>query len=388
MTSLDGPQRDLRVSAVRGSSKPARRRGAEDAESTQRSDSAAGFRMPAEWELHEATWIGWPHNRTDWPGKFATIPWVYGEIARKLAPGEIVRIIVTDKAHEARARRLLSRAGVDLSQVEFFRFPTNRGWTRDFGPMFVKRDGKQSEVAIVRFRFNAWAKYRDWEKDNQVPERAAKALGLRLIRGQVNNRDVVLEGGAIDVNGRGTLITTEECLLDRNVQARNPDLSRAEVESVFRDYLGVTNVLWLGRGIDGDDTHGHVDDLCRFVGPRTVVICSEDNPRDSNHRVLADARERLQGMRLEDGSKIEVVPIPMPAPLSFKGQRLPASYANFYIANSGVLVPTFNDPTDRIALGILSELITDRPVVGIHAVDLVWGLGTVHCMTQQQPRRG
>ncbi|MEK6410580.1 MAG: agmatine deiminase family protein [Acidobacteriota bacterium] len=344
--------------------------------------------MPAEWELHEATWIGWPHNRTDWPGKFATIPWVYGEIARKLAPGEIVRIIVTDKAHEARARRLLSRAGVDLSQVEFFRFPTNRGWTRDFGPMFVKRDGKQSEVAIVRFRFNAWAKYRDWEKDNQVPERAAKALGLRLIRGQVNNRDVVLEGGAIDVNGRGTLITTEECLLDRNVQARNPDLSRAEVESVFRDYLGVTNVLWLGRGIDGDDTHGHVDDLCRFVGPRTVVICSEDNPRDSNHRVLADARERLQGMRLEDGSKIEVVPIPMPAPLSFKGQRLPASYANFYIANSGVLVPTFNDPTDRIALGILSELITDRPVVGIHAVDLVWGLGTVHCMTQQQPRRG
>lgn len=341
--------------------------------------------MPAEWEPHEATWIGWPHNRTDWPGKFATIPWVYGEIVRRLAPGEIVRIIVNEKTHEARARHVLARVGADLSRVEFFRFPTNRGWTRDFGPMFVKRDGKKSEVAIVRFRFNAWAKYRDWDKDNQIPERAAKALDLRLIRVHVNNHDVVLEGGAIDLNGRGTLIATEECLLDKNVQARNPDLSRAEFESVLRDYLGVTNVLWLNRGIEGDDTHGHVDDLCRFVSPRTVVICGEDNPRDSNHRMLADARERLEGMRLEDGSKIEVVPIPMPAPLWFTGQRLPASYANFYMANAAVLVPTFNDPNDRIALGILGELITDRPVVGIHAVDLVWGLGTLHCLTQQQP---
>jgi agmatine deiminase len=251
--------------------------------------------------------------------------------------------------------------------------------------MFLKRDGKQSEVAIVRFRFNAWAKYQDWEKDDRIPERAAKALGLPMIPAQVNGRDFVLEGGAIDVNGRGTVITTEECLLDREVQARNPDLSRAEVESALRDYLGLTNVLWLGRGIEGDDTHGHVDDLCRFVNPGTVVVCSEQNPSDSNHRVLADALERLEGMRLEDGSKLEVVTIPMPAPLWFNGQRLPASYANFYIANSAVLVPTFNDPNDRIALGILSELVTDRPVVGIHAVDMVWGLGTLHCLTQQQP---
>lgn len=347
-----------------------------------------GFRMPAEWEPHEATWIGWPHNRTDWPGKFTTIPWVYGEIVRKLAPGEIVRIIVTSEAHEARARGVLSRVGVDLARVEFFRFPTNRGWTRDFGPIFVRRASKRPEVAIVRFRFNGWAKYDDWKKDDRVSERAAGALGCRIFRGQVNNRDVVLEGGAIDVNGRGTLIATEECLLDQTVQARNPGLSREDVESALRDNLGVTNVLWLARGIEGDDTHGHVDDLCRFVNSSTVVICRERNSRDYNHAVLEENLDRLKSMRLEDGSKVDAVPIPMPAPLVFNGQRLPASYANFYIANSAVIVPTFNDPNDRVALGILSELITDRPVVGIHAVDLVWGLGTLHCMTQQQPGAG
>jgi len=345
-----------------------------------------GFRMPAEWEAHEATWIGWPHNRTDWPGKFAAIPWVYGEIVRKLAPGEIVRIIVNSDAHEARARRVLSRVGVDLARVEFFRFPTNRGWTRDFGPIFIKRGSKQPEVAIARFRFNAWAKYPDWKKDDRVAERAAGALGCRIFQAQISNRDVVLEGGAIDVNGRGTLITTEECLLDQEVQARNPGLSRQDLESALCESLGASNVLWLGRGIEGDDTHGHVDDLCRFVNARTVVICREENSRDHNHSALEDNIERLKSMRLEDGSKIDVVPIPMPAPLVFNGQRLPASYANFYIANSAVIVPTFNDPKDRFALGLLSELITDRPVIGVHAVDLVWGLGTLHCMTQQQPR--
>lgn len=342
--------------------------------------------MPAEWGPHEATWLGWPHNRTDWPGKFATIPWVYAEIVRKLTPGEIVRIIVDSPSLEARARRVLSRANVDINRVQFFHFPTDRGWTRDFGPMFVKRDGKQSEVAIVRFRFNAWAKYRDWTKDDKVPERAARSLGMRLFKARSNGRDFVLEGGAIDVNGRGTLITTEECLLEQETQARNPGLSRAEIESALSNNLGVTNVLWLGRGIEGDDTHGHVDDICRFIDAQTVVICSEPNSKDYNYRVIEENRERLESMRLEDGSKVQVIPIPMPAPLWFDGRRLPASYANFYIGNSAVLVPTFNDPNDRVALGILSELITDRPVVGIHAVDLVWGLGTVHCMTQQQPR--
>ena len=341
--------------------------------------------MPAEWEPHEATWIGWPHNRTDWPGKFSTIPWVYGEIVRKLAPGEIVRIIVDSETHEAHARRVLSRVGVDPTRVEFFCFPTNRGWTRDFGPIFVKHYGQPPEVAIVRFRFNAWAKYEDWKRDNRVAKRAARAVGVRMFRAQVDKTDVVLEGGAIDVNGRGTLITTEECLLDQTVQSRNPNLSREDVEAVFRDYLGITNMLWLGRGIEGDDTHGHVDDLCRFVNSGTVVICREENAADYNHAVLEENLDRLGSMKLEDGSKLEVVPIPMPAPLMFKGQRLPASYANFYIGNSAVLVPTFNDPNDRVALGILSELITDRPVVGIHAVDLVWGLGTLHCLTQQQP---
>jgi agmatine deiminase len=382
---------DLGGSAV-SSKKRAHRRNAEHAEEAQRrstqseaSQSPSGFRMPAEWEPHQATWLGWPHNRTDWPGKFAIIPWVYGEIVKKLAPGEIVRIIVNDKRHEESARRMLLRTGVDLGRVEFFRFPTNRGWTRDFGPMFVKREGKQREVAIARFRFNGWAKYRDFQKDNQVPVRAAKALGCRLLRASAGTRDFVLEGGGIDVNGRGTLLTTEECFLDQTTQVRNPGLSRQQIEAAFRKNLGVTNILWLGRGIEGDDTHGHVDDLCRFVGPRTVVLCSEDNPRDYNHRVLAENRERLEGARLEDGSKIEVVPIPMPAPLVINKQRLPASYANFYIGNAAVLVPTFNDQNDRLALGVLSELITDRPVVGIHAVDLVWGLGTLHCLTQQQP---
>ncbi len=346
------------------------------------------FRMPSEWEPHEATWIGWPHNPTDWPGKLATIPWVYGEIVRKLTPGEIVRIIVNSEHHEARARRVLSRVGVDLTRVEFFRFPTNRGWTRDFGPMFVKRDGKRPEVAIARFRFNAWAKYPDWKKDDRVSERVARALRRRTLPAQIHNRDVVLEGGAIDVNGRGTLIATEECLLDQEVQPRNPDLSREDIEMVLRSNLGVTNVLWLGRGIEGDDTHGHVDDICRFVNSRTVVACREEHSGDYNHAVLEENLDRLQSMRLEDGSKLDVVQLPMPGALAFNGQRLPASYANFYVANAAVLVPTFNDSNDRVALGILSELIPDRLVVGIHAVDLVWGLGTLHCMTQQQPGAG
>jgi len=343
--------------------------------------------MPAEWEPHEATWIGWPHKLSDWPGRFAPIPWAYGEIVRKLAAGETVRILVGTKAREKSARRVLERVGADAARVEFFRFPTDRGWTRDFGPIFVRRGGQAPEVAVARFRFNAWAKYPDWRKDDRVPERAAAALGLRLLRASCRGRPVVLEGGSIDVNGRGTLLTTEECLLDEGQQARNPGLSRRDLEEALQGALGVTNVLWLGRGIAGDDTHGHVDDICRFVGPRTVVLAREKDPRDSNYRPLEENRERLQAMRLEDGSRLEVVALPMPAPLVFDGQRLPASYANFYVANAAVLVPTFNDPADAQALGILGELFKDRPVVGLHAVDLVWGLGTLHCLTQQQPMR-
>jgi len=329
--------------------------------------------MPAEWERHHATWIGWPHNKSDWPGRFGPIPWVYTEIVRKLAPAEMVRILVNSSAHEGTARRALTSAGVSVDRVEFFRFPTNRGWTRDFGALFARRSGSSGELAIARFRFNAWAKYPDWKKDDRIPERVAARLKVPLVRARAGSRDVVLEGGSIDVNGRGSLLTTEECLLDPAVQVRNPGLSRSGLEAVLRDYLGATNVLWLGRGIAGDDTHGHVDDVCRFVNPGTVVLCRESDPRDANYRPLAENRERLEGMRLEDGSKIDVVDLPMPAPLHFAGQRLPASYANFYIANAAVLVPTFNDPNDRVALGILAELIRDRPVVGVHAVDLVWG---------------
>jgi agmatine deiminase len=345
------------------------------------------LRFPAEWEIHEATWIGWPHHAADWPGKFAIIPWVYAEIVKRISPGERARVLVESLAHELRARRVLGRVGVDLSRVEFFHVPTDRGWARDFGPIFV-RNARDGALAISAFRFNGWAKYANHRRDSQVAARLARKLRIPLLPVEVDGRDFVLEGGAIDLNGCGTLLTTEECLLDPEIQPRNPGLGREPIEDVLARSLGATNVLWFGRGIAGDDTHGHVDDLCRFVGPRTVVLCREDDPRDANYHPLTENWERAQGMRLEDGSKLDVVPLPMPTPLYFNGQRLPASYANLYFANAAVLVPTFNDPNDRVALGILAELIRDRPVIGVHAVDLVWGLGTLHCLTQQQPGPG
>jgi len=373
---------------------------------TTNTPAQLGFSMPAEWEPHEASWLGWPQNAADWPGKMNAIPWVYGEMVRKIAPGEKVRIVVGSKAVEARARRVLEIARADLAQVEFFRWPTDRGWMRDSGPIFVRRGRGQEtraqrgarvrasthptaagrgETAIVDFHFNGWARYDNWHQDRKVPERASRALGLPLFSAEHGGRPFVLEGGGIDVNGRGTLLTTEECYLDFQTQVRNPGLSRHEFEETLRRYLGVKNVLWLGRGIAGDDTHGHVDDVCRFVNPGTVVLCRCQDPRDVNYRPLEENFERLADMRLEEGSKIEVVPLPMPAPLCWRTLRLPASYANFYVANAAVLVPTFNDPADREALGILGELFSGRPVVGIHAVDLVLGFGTVHCLAQQQP---
>lgn len=342
--------------------------------------------MPAEWETHEATWLVWPHRLSDWPGRFSPIPWVYAEIVRQLAAGEIVRLLVKSAVHAAGARRALRRVGADLGRVEFLRWPTDRGWTRDFGPIFV-RGAADRQQAIARFRFNGWAKYPDWKQDVRVPERASRALNVPLVEIEHQGRAVVLEGGAIDVNGLGTLVTTEECLLDPQVQVRNPGFGRTDYEAVVREALGVKNVIWLGRGIAGDDTHGHVDDLCRFVDARTLVLVREGNPHDPNYRALEENHERLTSARLEDGSRPQVVTLPMPAPLVFDGQRLPASYANFYVSNAAVLVPTFNDPADRIALGTLADLFRDRPVVGIHAADLVWGLGTLHCLTQQQPAR-
>ncbi len=352
---------------------------------TATTPAALGFSMPAEWEPHEATWIAWPHNPTDWPDKLDTIRWVYTEIVRKISAGETVRMLVNSASAQKQARRFLVRAGADAGPVGFTIHPTDRGWTRDSGPIFVRRG---SDTAIVHFHFNAWAKYPDWQKDRRVPERAAKRLGVPLFDARAGGREFVLEGGGIDVNGRGTLLTTEECYLDPRIQVRNPGLGRSGMEAALRENLGVANVFWLAGGVAGDDTHGHVDDICRFVNPRTLVLIRDDNPQGINYRPLAENWERIQDLRLEDGSKPEVVALPTPAPLFFDGDRLPASYANFYFSNAAVLVPTFNDPHDRRALGILSELIPDRPVVGIHAVDLVLGFGTLHCLTQQQPRPG
>ena len=334
--------------------------------------------MPAEWEPHAATWLAWPHNLRDWPGRFAPIPWVYAEIVRRISAGETVRLLAGDAALEAKARRTLSRAGVPLERVEFHRIPTDRIWTRDSGPLFVRRGGAR---AIAHFRFNAWAKYPDYRKDTRLPARAAKVLQIPLIE----TGGAVLEGGAIDVNGRGSILATEECLLDPVVQVRNPGYARVDYEALFKSVLGAPNTIWLGRGIAGDDTHGHIDDLARFVSPRTLVLCAEANPRDANYAALNENRERLQSARLEDGTRPEVVPLPMPQPIVFDGQRLPASYANFYLCNAGVLVPVFDDPGDRIALGLFAELFRDRPVIGIGARDLVWGLGTLHCLSQQEP---
>ncbi|HEU4382932.1 MAG TPA: agmatine deiminase family protein [Anaeromyxobacteraceae bacterium] len=340
--------------------------------------------MAAEWEPHQATWLAWPHNVRDWPGRFGPIPWVYADLVQKLARGETVRILVGDAVEARRARSHLARAGANLERVELRRLRTDRVWTRDSGPLILSRRG--GGRAVAGFRFDAWAKYPDWRRDARIPAYAARSLGLPLLPVRHRGREVVLEGGAIEVNGRGTVLATEECLLDPAVQVRNPGFSRADYQAVFREALGAGNAIWLDRGIAGDDTHGHVDDLCRFAGPRTVVLCREPDPRDPNHAVLEENRERLESARLEDGSRPEVVFLPMPRPLVFDGQRLPASYANFYVANAAVLVPTFNDPADREALGILGELFRDRPVVGVHALDLVLGLGTLHCMTQQEPR--
>ncbi len=359
--------------------------------------------MPAEWEPHAATWIAWPHNRTDWPGKFEPIGWVMAEIVRQLAKHERVNILVDDPHAEQRALKFLRRAHVvpqsesrrqrSESAIQFHHYPTNRIWTRDFGPIFVKRTGRTTSklpsVAAVNWRFNAWAKYRDWQKDDAA---SVALLRDRKIKTWQPIREVqreavrvVLEGGSIDPNGRGAMLTTEECLLSP-VQQRNPGLSRAEIEQLFADYLGISKTLWLGRGIAGDDTHGHIDDLARFVGPSTVVVASEADRSDENYEPLRENFERLRRMTDQDGRRLRLIKLPMPEPVWFEGRRLPASYANFYIANGLVLVPVFNSANDRAALNILAEAYPSRHIVPIYCGDFIWGLGALHCMTQQEPR--
>jgi agmatine deiminase len=340
------------------------------------------LKIPAEWQPHEATWIGWPYNKSDWPGKFSPIPYVYAEIVKYISRGEKVRIFVQSKEHKLKAEKVLKDSDVSLSNIEFFIKKTDRGWLRDSGPIFVKEG---NEVVALDFKFNAWAKYDDYKLDDKIPAFIAEKLNLKRVVAEYNGKQVVLEGGAIDTNGKGTLITTEECLLDEKVQTRNPGFIKSDYFEVFKKYFGVTNVIWLGNGIVGDDTHGHIDDLCRFVNEDTVVLVTEENPKDENYNLLNENKERFQNIKLPNGSKLNVLHLPMPSPQIFKRQRLPASYANFYISNYAVLVPTFNDPIDRIALGMLSELFPDRKVIGIHSVDLVWGLGTLHCLTKEQP---
>jgi agmatine deiminase len=332
--------------------------------------------MPAEWEPHRATWLAWPHEKSDWLGKFAPIPWLYGEIVRHLARVERVRILVEGPEVEQSVRRVLKKCHADLATVDFFHQPTNRGWTRDYGPIFVK--SKSGEVAIADWEFNGWAKYDNYERDNAVPEALAAALHLTRFE-----PGLVLEGGSIDVNGAGKLLTTEECLLSdlqSSVQARNPGLSKRQIERALADYLGATDVIWLGCGLEGDDTHGHVDDIARFASRDTVVAAVEPDKSSRNHEPLKENLARLRAR-----GDLEVATLPCPEPVYFAGQLLPASYANFYIANRMVLVPVFGDPHDRVALNAIARLFPDREVVGIYCRDLVLGLGTLHCMTQQQP---
>jgi agmatine deiminase len=342
-----------------------------------RTPAEQGYRMPAEWEPHAATWQAWPHKRTDWPGRFSPIRWVYTEIIRAVTRHEPVHLVVRGPKMRAAVSDRLAKASVDLAQVRFFELPTDRSWVRDSGPIFVTNDA--CGRAALDWRFNAWAKYDDWTRDDLLPAFVANQLGIPTWQPVHKGHRAVLEGGSIDVNGCGRLLTTEECLLSE-VQHRNPPFERTDYERVFADYLGVKQVIWLNKGIAGDDTHGHVDDLARFVNPSTVVAVEEKNPADANYSLLHENLERLRGYR-----DLTVISLPMPAPIVFDGMRLPASYANFYIANGIVIVPTFNDSADRTALGILADLFPDREVVGIHCGDLIWGLGTLHCMTQQEP---
>ncbi|MBI4411989.1 MAG: agmatine deiminase family protein [Deltaproteobacteria bacterium] len=361
-----------------------------------------GYRMPAEWEPHEATWLSWPHNIETWPGKMEPIPGIWIEMIRHLVTGEKVHLNVNDEEMEKEARYLLKKADVNSSRVLFHRIPTDDCWMRDCGPIFVVRSApllckegvgevesrralphptspyKGEELALTHWKFNKWGgKYPPWDLDDAVPEKIEKALQIPSFK-----NDMVLEGGSIDVNGQGTLLTTEQCLLNKN---RNPHLTKAGIERNLGDYLGATNILWLKEGIVGDDTDGHIDDIARFVNPTTVVTAVEENPHDENYKILQENLKRLQRMKDQNGKPLKIIPLPMPGAVYYEGHRLPASYANFYIANKVVLLPTYHHANDDRARAILQDFFPDRKVIGINATDFVWGLGAFHCVTQQQP---
>lgn len=339
-------------------------------------------RFPAEWENQQGILLCFPHNGNDWPGKFGAIKWAFIEFIKKVSIYEQVFLIVKDELHKESVHEMLETAHVDSQKVSFIIQKTNRSWMRDSGPIIVKNGSKRE---ALNFNFNGWAKYHNYKLDRNVPAKIASTLNIPLTQVIYKGKPVILEGGAIDVNGKGTLLTSEECLMDQKTQVRNPGFSKADYEEIFREYLGISNVIWLGDGITGDDTHGHIDDLARFVNEDTIITVVESDPKDSNYKALQENLKRLQNSKLENGKAPKIVCLPMPQKLEFDGLQLPASYANFLIMNRSVLVPVFNDPRDREALNIIAECFPERTVIPVSAIDLIWGFGTLHCLSQQIP---
>jgi agmatine deiminase len=345
--------------------------------------AAVERRFPAEWEKQQGVLLAFPHNGNDWPGKYEAIQWAFVEFIKKVAQVERVFLVVADEKHQEKVKAKLEDAHVEMGQVSFIIQKTNRSWMRDSGPIIVKN--AKGEREALNFNFNGWAKYSNYQLDRKIPARVAEFLDIPLTQVLYKGKPVVMEGGALETNGKGTLITTEECLLHPDIQVRNPGFNRSDYEAAFKEYLGITNVIWLGDGVVGDDTHGHIDDLARFVNEDTIVTVVEGDPEDANYKPLQDNLERLKKAKLENGQAPKIVTLPMPARLDFEGVRIPASYANFLIINQCVLVPTFNDPNDRLALNILADCFPDRKIIGISAIDLIWGFGTLHCLSQQIP---
>lgn len=339
-------------------------------------------RFPAEWEKQQGILLCFPHNGKDWPGKYGAIQWAFVEFIKKVASVEAVFLVVADDTLKNKVHDMLVTAHVNVSNISFIIHKTNRSWMRDSGPIIVKNGTKRE---ALNFNFNGWAKYTNFQLDRHVPSKVANHLNIPLIQAMYKGKPVVLEGGAIDVNGKGTLLTSEECLLHPTIQVRNTGFTKADYEAVFKEYLGVTNVIWLGDGIVGDDTHGHIDDLCRFVNDDTIITVVETNKKSANYKALQNNFKRLKDSVLENGKQPNIVELPMPTKLEFDGLTIPASYANFLILNKCVLVPTFNDANDRMALNILADCFPNREVIGISAIDLIWGFGTLHCLSQQIP---
>ncbi len=339
-------------------------------------------RFPAEWEKQQGILLCFPHNGNDWPGKYETIQWAFVEFIKKISAFEEVILVVSDEKLKAKVIGMLEIAEVNTEAISFIIHKTNRSWMRDSGPIIVK-NGTQKEA--LDFNFNGWAKYNNYQLDKWVPRMVAKFLNIPVQQVTYKGKPVIVEGGAIETNGKGTLITSEECLMHPTIQVRNPNFTKADYEAVFKEFLGITNVIWLGNGIEGDDTHGHIDDLCRFVNENTVVTIVESDKKDDNYKPLQDNLKRLQNAKLENGKPLNIVELPMPKRIYFDGIVLPASYANFLILNKSVLVPTFNDSNDRVALNILADCFPNREIIGISAIDLIWGFGTLHCLSQQIP---